>query len=716
MGKRKLWGVMLIVTALVIMQLPVSEADAAASASDFQMNGSTLVKYVGKEKAVTIPSTVEKIGRSAFEENDTIQSIVIPESVKKIEEYAFWGCDRLNSVTLGKGLTEVGDYVFANCKGLTSVTIPSNVHSIGIYAFEDCVNLQDITIPPQVVDIHETAFDGCFRLVIHAEEGTYADRYAQKFAQRQAEMPEYEDIPTYSDEPEVVITIPQGEPSVSDNQITAEPEGYSVREEGNLLGSTRIVGNRAVVFIDNTSPTVLDAARIPQTQEPGAPLEFTSDGSLPKYTIVDGRIVADQAYYRSSALTDIALPGTIEEIGEFAFARSSLTSVELPESLRIISYGAFYHCDRLAEVSLPDSVENVEPKAFAYTQWMQNFQNSSDEFLISGKVLVAYKGTNSQVMIPDGVTVIAAEAFEGNARLEQVILPDSLQVIGEGAFENCTSLREVSFGQNIQKIKDRAFAGCALTEEVLPASLTEQGLQAFDDNVSLQYAGNRPDMTHEVSAERLSNEAYRNVSPDTEEAGVYVRGVENAYAFLSGASRAYILQLDKVTDVNIAAVVRRAFERVRGNNLPQSMVLYQMQLYDNSQIALTKLGKQELTVILPVTEELRGDNLRVAMLDRNGQLETVACERVVLEGEDCIRFRTEHPSCFAVYSDGTAYDGESIVEESVEFLNMSAAPAGAPESHIGNDMLPLLRLLKWSMGVALLLIGASLTFKKNKKR
>ena len=34
----------LVATALILTHLPVSEADAAASASDFQMQGSTLVE------------------------------------------------------------------------------------------------------------------------------------------------------------------------------------------------------------------------------------------------------------------------------------------------------------------------------------------------------------------------------------------------------------------------------------------------------------------------------------------------------------------------------------------------------------------------------------------------------------------------------------------------------------------------------------------------
>ena len=111
--KKRIFGVLMIVAALIIMQLPVSEADAATSASDFVIQAGTLLKYRGFEKDVTIPGTVEVISKDAFEQNTNIESVFIPNSVKRIEPYAFWWCDNLHTVTLGTGLTEVGDYAFA---------------------------------------------------------------------------------------------------------------------------------------------------------------------------------------------------------------------------------------------------------------------------------------------------------------------------------------------------------------------------------------------------------------------------------------------------------------------------------------------------------------------------------------------------------------------------------------------------------------------------
>lgn len=68
----------LIATALILTHLPVSEADAAASASDFQIEGSTLTKYRGSDERVTIPDTVEVVGESAFENNQKVQFVVVP--------------------------------------------------------------------------------------------------------------------------------------------------------------------------------------------------------------------------------------------------------------------------------------------------------------------------------------------------------------------------------------------------------------------------------------------------------------------------------------------------------------------------------------------------------------------------------------------------------------------------------------------------------------
>ena len=84
---------------------------------------------------------------------------------------------------------------------------------------------------------------------------------------------------------------------------------------------------------------------------------------------------------------------------------------------------------------LPNTVTRVGAKAFAHTGWMDDFeQNSMDDYLISGDILVAYKGDLAEATVPDGVRVIADEVFRDHTELKKVYLPVSVTDIGDSAF------------------------------------------------------------------------------------------------------------------------------------------------------------------------------------------------------------------------------------------------------------------------------------------
>ncbi|MBE5874329.1 MAG: leucine-rich repeat domain-containing protein [Lachnospiraceae bacterium] len=703
-GNKRLLGVLMILGALIIMQLPVKEADASTSASPFKMEGTKLVKYRGTEKTVSIPATVEVIGKSAFEDKDTVEVVVIPASVKRVEAYAFWGCDNLEKVIIGTGLTEIGDYVFSNCVGLTDITIPTNIRRIGIQAFSDCVNLKEITIPFQVTDIHETAFDGCTRLVIDCERGTYADEYAQLFYERQKEMAEYEDVPEYSGE----ITVPQ---------VTATPEPQYTPDpelEKNLLGSTYIVDNQAVVFLDNQEPIVYgtEATKEPtqegeDNQENNSDIEVTPETvKLKKYTVVDGLIIADQAYYKNKKIKDMVLPAGITEIGEFSFARSSLESIKIPDTLETIHYGAFYYCDKLTKVELPSGIKNVEPNAFEHTAWVEQFMSGMNEgdndFLISNGVLVAYRGNKSKVVVPEGVRVIAAEVFKDHSEIVSLELPKSLEVIGEAAFEDCNQLEKLSIGKNVAKIKDRAFANCNISKFRIPKSVTELGIKAFDDTAKISYEGSIPERTYEATAQRLSNETFRTLGKLTGEPGVTVQGINRAYAVLAGAKRGYTLNVNATED---RKVFEQAFRRNLNAVLPADAQLYSLELTDGSEVPLTKLGKQLLTVTLPIQDAFKGQELTVYVLDRNGQPELLNSKEVQIDGTDSVLFEMDYVSDIAICATGFATEEVSII---------SMTGQAQSEQEVLATVQNPLKWLKWLFVAGVLILGVGFILKKSK--
>lgn len=414
----------LAVTALILTHLPVSEADAAASVSDFQTQGSTLVKYRGTEERVTIPDTVEVVGESAFENNQKVQFVVIPKSVKRLDAYVFWGCNNLEEVVLGKGLTAVDEYSFAGCTGLKQITIPENIQSIDAQAFAGCVNLTDIYIPATVTGIAEDAFLNCGNVTIHADEGSVAAQFAQKLAEQKNRDPLVTAAPVQTP---TAVSRPDTQ-ATTEPVSTATPAPAATPVPGNVLGSTIIVGNHALVMVHPGEEKVQQGYTEPEAgQETGEEQDITAEtenGKIPEWM-----------YYRNQSVSAVTIPEGTTEIGRFAFSRSSLRTVTIPEGVTTIDYAAFYHCDNLDNVILPDTVNTVGAKAFTHTGWLDDFEeNSMDDFLISGDILVAYKGNLPEVVIPDGVRVIAEEAFRNHTELKKVHLPASVTDIGNDAF------------------------------------------------------------------------------------------------------------------------------------------------------------------------------------------------------------------------------------------------------------------------------------------
>ena len=129
--------------------------------SGFCIKDNALVKYLGKERTITIPNSVTSIGDEAFYRCSELTSITIPNSVTTIGAYTFYGCTGLTSITIPNSVTTIGAFTFYGCTGLTSITIPNSVTNIGNWAFNECRGLTSITIPNSVTSIGQYAFSRC---------------------------------------------------------------------------------------------------------------------------------------------------------------------------------------------------------------------------------------------------------------------------------------------------------------------------------------------------------------------------------------------------------------------------------------------------------------------------------------------------------------------------------------------------------------------------
>lgn len=85
--------------------------------------------------SVVLPESVKKVGKSTFEQCQSLESIDLSGVTELDTENLFTNCYSLKSVVLPDNLTEIGPYMFSNCKSLVSLTIPQSVTVIGKMPF-----------------------------------------------------------------------------------------------------------------------------------------------------------------------------------------------------------------------------------------------------------------------------------------------------------------------------------------------------------------------------------------------------------------------------------------------------------------------------------------------------------------------------------------------------------------------------------------------------
>lgn len=199
---------------------------------------------------------------------------------------------------------------------------------------------------------------------------------------------------------------------------------YTIKTStGSNLGMVPIVNGNAVVLMDSGAATY-QGEYIPEEQS-AYRMKLEEQTSL---AASEGKVGA-WAFYRESAMRDFVFPEGIHTIEKFAFARSGLTNIAIPEGVTSIGSGAFYHCDSLTGVIIPASVTVIEENAFSHTPWLENWMaerteqtsedveaaenDTAEDFLIVGDgILLAYRGTKEDPELPPEVKSIVPGVFE----------------------------------------------------------------------------------------------------------------------------------------------------------------------------------------------------------------------------------------------------------------------------------------------------------------
>lgn len=115
-------------------------------------------------------------------------------------------------------------------------------------------------------------------------------------------------------------------------------------------------------------------------------------------------------------------------------------------------------------------------------------ENTGEEFVIVAGTLYYYNGIGGEVVIPDGVTVVANDVFRKDNNITKIVFPEGITTIGSGVARAAMSLEEVIFPTTLETIGDEAFALCYALEkaDLSTTNLKSLGFMTFSYCISLK--------------------------------------------------------------------------------------------------------------------------------------------------------------------------------------------------------------------------------------
>ena len=378
----------------------------------FIIKDGVLEKYEGSEENIIVPDGVVAIGDGAFSQRRSIKSVTLPRGLQHIGKEAFYLCTNLERITFPEGLVSLGNYSFYDCFRLKTISLPESLKSIGEGAFYETRVIKEVVIPKNVEFIGPGALTGVEKIIVDTENKWYSSFDGILYDK------------TYSE----LISVP----------------GYI---QGTVTIHSALKKIPEDAFFSRTGVTEIILPDGIQKIEPRA---FFNTG-LKSIVLPDSITeIGENVFDRCSALTQVKLSNSLKKIPKEAFNKcENLISIIIPESVEEIEEYAFFCCRALSEIIIPESVKRIGKYAFTSCTGLTkaivknpqtvfqekafancgNLADTNGLVIINNVLLYCANESPEEVIIPEGVEIIAAHAFNGSPK--RMHFPDSIRQIEE---------------------------------------------------------------------------------------------------------------------------------------------------------------------------------------------------------------------------------------------------------------------------------------------
>ncbi len=428
-------------------------------------------------------SLLEDIGGSAFSKCTAMKSLSlnICSHLKTIGSYAFAYDSNLDDIALPEGLTTILKAAFTACASLETVQLPSSLETIEESIFENCTKLESVNIPRNITQISDKAFSGDAYLNI-----TIPSTVTQIGNLAFYQCLEMTDIPSS------VVSI--GESAFKESGITK----LILPNKDNVS-----IGKEAFMNCQYLKSVNLYNSSVTFGSSPFRGCSNLISFIFPEYSPA----IPDYFLYETKVGGEINIPESATYIGKYAFSKTLITSVGIPENCLTVGNNAFSYCSNLEEVEFSETTsknKTIQSYAFYKCTALKKanipygvqvineyaFSQSGITSLTLPTSLTTIKNNAfeytkiTELNIPEYVSTIESAAFRYCEKLLSVKFSENskLTLINKSAFYNCSKLRDVEIPKNVKSIGSYAFYKCDIMGITIPSACTVVEGYAFAEN------------------------------------------------------------------------------------------------------------------------------------------------------------------------------------------------------------------------------------------
>ncbi len=432
-------------------------------------------------KKVTLTNQ-KTISEHAFANTEWIEEVAL-QGCETIETGSFNDAKALKNIIMGEGLKTVESDSFVNIPNLTDVTFPDSLETYnngfentGVTSMHFGKSLKEYVCTNTNTKLQE--------ITINADNPNFTSEDGILFNKNKTTLLTYPCAKigdTYK-LPDSVTEVGKCAfknsklKSIDLNKVTklgSESFRYSSLNEVTFPETLTYIGQTSFsasqVSTVHFADSIVGAETLTLEDFMFSSCTKLSELTIPAYVKdIPGYFVTNEAFKKITFL------GSIKSIGGLAFASSGIKELETTfEDGATIGERIFANCSYLTtwKVHFVDGVTNYPTLTYeggfgsncpsivcdtqeivdALKEKWSDYSSSiglekTSPFVIEDNVLVSFNGgeEDTDVVVPEGVTRIAANCFKGKPYIEHLTLPSTLEIFGQNICAGCTSLKDVT--------------------------------------------------------------------------------------------------------------------------------------------------------------------------------------------------------------------------------------------------------------------------------